>query len=73
MRQIGPHFQEPSLIALQERVRQLENTVAALTAAVRTLTRAVSDSAMDWPGGEPLIEAARQANDLLISLRASGS
>jgi hypothetical protein len=69
VRQIGPHFQEPSMVVLQERLHHLENTVAALSAALQILARAVSDGAMDRPGGEPVVEAARQAKELLVSLR----
>lgn len=39
VRQIGPHFQEPSMIVLQERIHRLEDRVAALAYAVQYLMR----------------------------------
>jgi hypothetical protein len=39
VRQIGPHFQEPSMIVLQERIHRLEDRVAALSDAVQYLMR----------------------------------
>jgi predicted nuclease with TOPRIM domain len=39
VRQIGPHFQEPSMIVLQERIHRLEDKVAALSDAVQYLMR----------------------------------
>ena len=39
VRQIGPHFQEPSMIVLQERIHRLEDRVAALSDAVGYLMR----------------------------------
>ncbi len=67
VRQIGAHFQEPSMIVLEERVHHLENTAAALAGAVRILASALHDGAAGEPGSA-VAEAARQANDLLLAV-----
>jgi hypothetical protein len=43
VRQIGPHFQEPSMIVLQERIHRLEDKVAGLTSAVQFLMRELDE------------------------------
>lgn len=70
MRQIGPHFQEPSMIVLEERVHRLESTVATLADALRVLARGLEDGPLTEPGNKQVTEAARQAHELLLSLHA---
>jgi hypothetical protein len=64
-RQIGQHYEE-SVIALEERVRVLENRVAALSEVIRILARGLEDLPTAEPGQRPGAEAARRAYDLLL-------
>jgi hypothetical protein len=66
-RQLGPYFQPPSMVALEERIRFLEQTVAVLTDALRVLSRALEDGPLPEPG-RSVDAAARQAHDLLVGL-----
>lgn len=67
IRQIGSHYQEPSNTALEERVHHLETQVATLTDALRVLARGLEDGPMAEPGDRTVVEAARQAYDLLLA------
>ncbi len=66
-RQIGAHYQAPSMTGLEERVHRLESTVAALADALRVLARGLEDGPMSEPGNRTVVEAARQAHDLLLA------
>lgn len=68
-RQIVAHYQEASMTVLEERVRKLESTVAALADALRVLTRALEGGPLAEPGDHGVAEAARTARDLLLSAR----
>jgi hypothetical protein len=66
-RQIGAHFQEPSMTIMEMRLRRLEDQVATLTTAIGVLAHSLEGG----PPAEPderqaLAEAARQAHDLLL-------
>jgi hypothetical protein len=65
-RQIGGHFQEPSMIILEMRLRRLEEQVSTLAMAVRALAHALEDGPLAEPGERPVGEAARQAHDLSL-------
>lgn len=67
IRQIGAHYQEPSMTELEERVRHLESTVATLADALRVLARGLEDGPMAEPGDRTVVEAARQAHELLLA------
>jgi hypothetical protein len=58
---------EISAITLQERVHLLEIRVAALTEALRLLTRGLEVLPTAEPGGRPAAEAARRAHELLLA------
>lgn len=61
MRQIGAGFQAPSMIVLEERMHRLEHMVAALTAAVTVLARALEDAPeAAQPGAADSARWARQ-------------
>jgi hypothetical protein len=63
-RQIGPTYQQPSMITLEERVRHLERTVSGLSEALRLLAGALSGG--EVPGDRTAVaEAAQQAHRLL--------
>jgi len=66
MKEIGPHDQESSMIALEERMHVLEVRVAALTDAFRVLVRGLEDLPTAGPGERPAAAAARRAYDLLL-------
>jgi len=68
-KQIGQRYQESSVIALEERVRVLENQVTALS-EVRVLAHGLEDLPTAEPGQRPAAQAARRAHDLP---RARGS
>lgn len=68
-RQIGSQYQEPSKTVLEERVRQLETQVATLADALRVLARGLEDGPLAEPGDRTVVEAARQAHDLLLAAR----
>jgi hypothetical protein len=73
VRQIGAHFQEPSLTIMEMRLRRLEDQVAILTSAIRILAHSLEDGPLAQPGDRPVADAARQAHDLslLVEPRAS--
>ena len=65
-KQVGQRYQEPSVIALEERVRVLEDRVAALSEVIRILARGLEVLPTAEPGQRPAAEAARRAYDLLL-------
>ena len=65
-RQIGQLGQQSSVLALEVRVRVLENRVAALYEVIRIMARGLEDSPTAEPGQRPAAEAARRAYDLLL-------
>jgi hypothetical protein len=65
-RQIGAHFQEPSMIIMEMRLRRLEDQVATLATAVKVLAHSLEDGPLAGPAERPVREAARQAHDLLL-------
>jgi hypothetical protein len=65
-KQIGQRYQETSVIALEERVRALENRVTTLYDAIRVLTHGLEDPPVSEPGQRPAAEAARRAYELLL-------
>lgn len=72
-RQIGAHYQAPSMTGLEERVHRLESTVATLADALRVLARGLEDGPMAEPGDRTIVEAARQAHDLLLAAHVVAS
>ena len=73
---IGADERETSITALQERVRRLEERVAALTEALQVLVGGLEDRPTAEPGGRPAAEAARRAHELLLAAppgRAAGN
>jgi hypothetical protein len=68
-RQIGGHFQEPSMIVMEMRLRRLEDQVATLTTAIRVLAHSLEDGPLAEPGKRQVAEAARQAHDLLLLVK----
>jgi hypothetical protein len=64
--QIGQRHQESSVIALEERVRILENRVTALSDVIRILAHGLEDLPTAEPGQRPAAEAARRAYELLL-------
>ncbi len=73
VRQIGARYQAPSVTALEERLHHLEMTVATVRDAVRLLARALEDGPMAEPGDRAVVEAARQAYDLLLAISVPAS
>ena len=66
-RQIGKHYQEPSIAALEERLRMLEDRVTALADVVRVLAHGLEDLPAAGSRQRPAAAAAaRQAYDLLL-------
>jgi hypothetical protein len=65
-RQIGQHYEESSVFALEERVRVLENRVTALSEVIRVLAHGLEDFPTAEPGQRPAADAARRAYDLLL-------
>ncbi len=65
-KQMGEHYQEPSVAALEERVNMLEDRVTALADVVRVLAHGLEDLPAAGPGQQPAAEAARRAYDLLL-------
>jgi hypothetical protein len=59
---------EPSMTALEERVRLLESKVASLADALRLLAHGLEDGPLSGPGDQPVAEAARKAYDLLLAI-----
>lgn len=74
-KQIGQRCQESSVLALEERVRVLENRVTALSEVIRVLAHGLEDLPTAAPGQRPAAGAARRAGDLLLiaGRRARGS
>jgi hypothetical protein len=74
-KQTGQRYQESSVIALEERVRVLEDRVTALSEVIRVLAHGLEDLPTAEPGQRPAAEAARRAYDLLLVAepRARGS
>lgn len=69
-KQIGRGYQEPSAIAIEERVRVLENRVEALYDVIRIMARGLEVLPTAEPGERPAAEAARRAYDLLLVAEA---
>jgi hypothetical protein len=65
-KQIGQRYQQSSVIALEERVRVLEDRVAALSEVIRVLAHGLEEPPTAEPGQRPAAEAARRAYDLLL-------
>jgi hypothetical protein len=65
-KQIGQGYQLPSAVALEERVRALENRVAALYDVIRIMARGLEVLPTAAPGERSAAEAARRAYDLLL-------
>ncbi len=65
-KQIGQGYQQPSAVALEERVRVLENRVAALYDVIRIMARGLEVLPTAEPGERRAAEAARRAYDLLL-------
>ncbi|HEX9354462.1 MAG TPA: hypothetical protein VF933_11690 [Streptosporangiaceae bacterium] len=57
---------EPPAVALDERVRVLEERMTALADAVRVLARGLEDIPIVEAGQRPVAEAARRAYELLL-------
>jgi hypothetical protein len=57
---------ELAVAALEERVRVLEDRLAAVADAVRVLVHGLEDLPVAEPGGRPAAEAARRAYELLL-------
>lgn len=66
-KQIGQRYQQSSVIALEERVRVLEDRVAALSEVIRVLAHGLEEPPTAEPGQRPAAEAARRAYDLLLA------
>jgi exonuclease VII small subunit len=56
---------------LTERVRRLEDQLAALTEAVEVLARGLESSPMAEPRNRHIEEAARQAHELLLLAKSA--
>ncbi len=65
-RQVGECYQEPSAVALEERVHMLEDRVTALAEVIRLLARGLEDPPAAEPGSRRAAEAARRAYELLL-------
>lgn len=65
-KQIGHRDQQSSVLALEERVRVLENRVTALYDVIRIMVHGLEVPPTAEPGQRPAAEAARQAYDLLL-------
>lgn len=76
-KQIGHSGQQASVLALEERVRVLENRVTALSEVIRVLAHGLEGLPIAEPGQRPAAEAARRAYDLLLiaepRVRGSGT
>jgi len=57
---------ELAVAALEERVRVLEGSLAAVVDAVRVLVHGLEDLPVAEPGGRPAAGAARRAYELLL-------
>jgi hypothetical protein len=64
--QAGHRSPEVAVAALEERVRVLEERLAAVADAVRVLAHGLEDMPVAEPGGRPAAEAARRAHELLL-------
>ncbi|HYA52741.1 MAG TPA: hypothetical protein VEG33_16405 [Streptosporangiaceae bacterium] len=64
--QAGQRNPELAVAALEERVRVLEDRLAAVVDAVRVLAHGLEDVPVAEPGGRPAAEAARRAYELLL-------
>lgn len=60
------------MTVLEERVHHLESKVAALTDALRVLTKALEGGPLAEPGEQRVPEAARTARELLLSAHLAG-
>jgi len=66
-RQIGPRYQEPSVMTLVDRVSVLETRVAMLSEVIRVLAHGLEDFPTAEPGQRPAADAARRAYELLLA------
>ena len=71
IRQIGSQYQAESRLALEERVHQLEARVATLADAVDVLARGLEGGPLAEPDERKVVDAARQAHDLLLAARTA--
>jgi hypothetical protein len=69
-KKIGQRYQQSSVIALEQRVRVLEDRVAALSEVIRVLAHGLEEPPTAEPGQRPAAEAARRAYDLLLVAEA---
>jgi hypothetical protein len=65
-KQIDQRDQQSSALALEERVRVLENQMATLYDVIRIMARGLEVLPTAEPGQRPPAEAARRAYDLLL-------
>ena len=65
-KQIGEHYQESSVSALEERVHVLEGRVTALADVARVLAHGLEHLPTAEPGQRTAAAAARRAYDLLL-------
>ena len=70
-RQIGSQYQAESRLALEERVHQLEARMATLADAVDVLARGLEGGPLAEPDERKVVDAARQAHDLLLAARTA--
>jgi hypothetical protein len=66
-RQIGPRYQEPSVMTLADRVSVLETRVAMLSEVIRVLAHGLEDFPIAEPGQRLAADAARRAYELLLA------
>ncbi|HUY44792.1 MAG TPA: hypothetical protein VMV92_03570 [Streptosporangiaceae bacterium] len=64
-RQIAFGYQEPSIVALEERMHRLEMRVAALSDVLLLLVGVLADTPVPPPAEPQVAAAVRQANELL--------
>ncbi len=60
---------QPSATMVERRVERLERKVDVLSEALRVLAHGVEDGPLAEPGSHPARQAARQAYELLLTLR----
>ena len=70
-RQIGSQYQAESRLALEERVHLLEARMATLADAVDVLARGLEGGPLAEPDERKVVDAARQAHDLLLAARTA--